>query len=279
MQGWTTVGGQAGRGRAASARPTATTSTRWSASSASATRTLTHDVTSWMTRAAEDRSTPSTGSTPTTATPATSSADSTRSARATSTRPCRRGARARREWRGYLSDGPAPARDQPGAGLLRQLEQQAGTGLRDRRRVRLQPDLPLGAARPAAEEAARRAPPRPGPLRRRQGDGDRSQPGPRRSGAERPDPEVRRQPLRARRREGDAGAAEVVERQGFAPAQGPAQRHAVRRPRRGRHLRRAGPEPDPGLLRPDPRCRRQRWRRVDRWRHAAGVRRSCRCSG
>ena len=95
---------------------------------------------------------------------------------------------------GLPHQGRAPPRDRPEARLLHQLEQQAGAGLRDRRGVRLRPDLPIGDARPAAQAAARRAPARPGPLRRGQGDGDRCQPGPRRRHAQRPAAEVRRQP-------------------------------------------------------------------------------------
>ena len=62
------------------------------------------------------------------------------------------------EWQGFLPASQHVARDQPGAGLLRQLEQQAGARLLRRRRpVRLRPGLPLGdAGQPAQGAASRR---------------------------------------------------------------------------------------------------------------------------
>ena len=125
--------------------------------------------------------TPSTGSTWTASTSPTTSAARTRSgAKGVEPQPADLGHRRRRV--AWLPAGvEARPRDRPEARVLRQLEQQAGTRLLRRRRpVRVRPGLPVADARQPAQAPAGDHPRQADPRRRRQGDGDRGEPGPRR---------------------------------------------------------------------------------------------------
>ena len=229
----------------------------------------------------EARSTsPSTGSTPTTATPATTSVAWTPSAtpRADPTLPM--WGTGKTEWRGYLTKDQHPHEVNPKHGYFISWNNKPAPGFATDGEYAYSQTYRSVPARPAAEEAARRPPARPGPLRRR---ARRWRPQPARTSTASPLNDLLVKYV-GNRSEPAGVKAMLAQLKSWNAAgshrhQGQARGRAVRRPRGRRDLRRAGAEPDPRLLRRDLRRRRKRRQSSRPVAPPCPATRRCRCSG